>query len=94
MVLTHFSHATQHPKENPFTVSFDPLATIVSQLDAIDELREKVSALEALSSHHNRSRGKIHHYANDSDKDFEGSRCGFRFSYTKIEFPKFSGGGL
>lgn len=51
----------------------DPLATIAARLDAIDELREKVEALEAVTAKSN-PRGKNVRYTDDSDDDGERGR--------------------
>lgn len=71
------------------TETQDPLTTIAARLDAIDDLREKVEALEAAAAR-TRHRGKDARYADDSNEDYD--RGGFRPPQAKIEFPKFSGG--
>lgn len=67
----------------------DPLASIAARLDAIDDLREKVEALEAAAAR-TRHRGKGVRYTDDSDEDND--RGGFRQPQAKLDFPKFSGG--
>lgn len=72
--------------DNP--VETDPLATIAAKLDALDDLRDKVAALEVQSRANQSKKGR--QWADDADDDAEFHRS--RTPYAKIEFPRFSGG--
>lgn len=81
MVTTHYSAG-----ENP--VIPDPLAAIATKLTTLDELRDKVVALEVQSRD---DKGKkVRHWADDTEDDMNLHRS--RPLYGKIEFPKFIGG--
>ncbi|VFQ64861.1 unnamed protein product [Cuscuta campestris] len=91
MVNTRSSATDGNPDVgNTLAQQNDTLAAIAARLDILDELRDKVAALEV----HNRNpttKKKI--YADNSEEESEShSRRHFQPLYAKIEFPKFSGG--
>ncbi|KAK4284135.1 hypothetical protein QN277_001007 [Acacia crassicarpa] len=88
-VTTRSSHATQNPEENPFGA--DPLAAIATKLDSLDELKEKITALEFQSSRRNHGKNL---WSRDSDDESEPSHRHSRLPYANIEFLEFSGGDL
>ncbi|VFQ67522.1 unnamed protein product, partial [Cuscuta campestris] len=92
MVNTRSSATDGNPDVgNTLAQQNDALATIAARLDILDELRDKVAALEVHNRNPTTKKKKI--YADDSEEESEShSRRHFRPPYAKIEFPKFSGG--
>ncbi|XP_028780228.1 uncharacterized protein LOC114736538 [Neltuma alba] len=90
MVETRSSRNTL-PPENPFAGDHDPLNTIAARLQTLEVLADRVASLEAATDRNRRRSFQRSHWEADSEDDPE-SALRRHMPYTKIDFPKFSGG--